>query len=53
MEHLYKSLIRPILLFTSDIWGIYNTKILEKAIRKFYKVALKGIIILYNLRYPY
>ena len=41
MEHLYKSLIQPILLFNSEIWGIYNTAILEKTIRKFYKFALR------------
>ena len=41
MEHLFKSLIQPILLFNSEIWGIYNIDILEKAIRKFYKFALR------------
>ena len=41
MEHLFKSLIQPILLFNSEIWGIYNTKLLEKAIHKFYKFALR------------
>ena len=41
MEHLFKSSIQPILLFNSEIWDIYNTNILEKAILKFYKFALR------------
>ena len=41
LQHLFKSLIYPILMYNAEIWGLYNVDTLEKIFRKFCKFILR------------
>ena len=41
LQHLYKLLILPILLYNAEIWGLGNVDLLEKIQRKYFKFILR------------
>ena len=38
---LFNTLVKPILLYNAEIWGLHNVKCLERICLKFYKLSLK------------
>ena len=41
LHHLFSSLIKPIVLYGAEIWGLYDIASLESILMKYYKFALR------------